>query len=203
MKIIGVLELQGNYALHHKTFSDLGISSKGVKLSKDLDNIEGLVIPGGESTTISLLLDSYNLRKPIKEFAKEYPIMGTCAGLIMMSTKIENDTKVKPLEILDVVVDRNAYGRQIMSSKESISFNLNNQTMCVDATLIRAPKIISSGNSVNIIAKIGGHPVAVMQGKHIGLSFHPELDGVTIFHEILYDSSSNFFWMNLEKVDAA
>ena len=203
MKIIGVLELQGNYALHHKTFSDLGISSKGVKLSKDLDNIEGLVIPGGESTTISLLLDSYNLRKPIKEFAKEYPIMGTCAGLIMMSTKIENDTKVKPLEILDVVVDRNAYGRQIMSSKESISFNLNNQTMCVDATLIRAPKIISSGNSVNIIAKIGGYPVAVIQGKHIGLSFHPELDGVTIFHEILYDSSSNFFGMNLEKIDAA
>ena len=203
MKIIGVLELQGNYALHHKTFSDLGISSKGVKLSKDLDNIEGLVIPGGESTTISLLLDSYNLRKPIKEFAKEYPIMGTCAGLIMMSTKIKNDTKVKPLEILDVVVDRNAYGRQIMSSKESISFNLNNQTMCVDATLIRAPKIISSGNSVNIIAKIGGYPVAVIQGKHIGLSFHPELDGVTIFHEILYDSSSNFFWMDLEKVDAA
>ena len=203
MKIIGVLELQGNYALHHKTFSDLGISSKGVKLSKDLDNVEGLVIPGGESTTISLLLDSYNLRKPIKEFAKEYPIMGTCAGLIMMSTKIENDTKVKPLEILDVVVDRNAYGRQIMSSKESISFNLNNQNMCVDATLIRAPKIISSGNSVNIIAKIGDYPVAVIQGKHIGLSFHPELDGVTIFHEILYDSSSNFFWMNLEKVDAA
>jgi len=203
VKIIGVLELQGNYALHHKTFSDLGISSKGVKLSKDLDNIEGLVIPGGESTTISLLLDSYNLRKPIKEFAKEYPIMGTCAGLIMMSTKIKNDTKVKPLEILDVVVDRNAYGRQIMSSKESISFNLNNQTMCVDATLIRAPKIISSGNSVNIIAKIGGYPVAVIQGKHIGLSFHPELDGVTIFHEILYDSSSNFFGMNLEKIDAA
>ena len=203
MKSIGVLELQGNYALHHKTFSDLGISSKGDKLSKDLDNVEGLVIPGGESTTISLLLDSYNLRKPIKEFAKEYPIMGTCAGLIMMSTKIENDTKVKPLEILDVVVDRNAYGRQIMSSKESISFNLNNQTMCVDATLIRAPKIISSGNSVNIIAKIGDYPVAVIQGKHIGLSFHPELDGVTIFHEILYDSSSNFFGMNLEKIDAA
>ena len=106
-------------------------------------------------------------------------------------------------KILDVVVDRNAYGRQIMSSKESISFNLNNQTMCVDATLIRAPKIISSGNSVNIIAKIGDYPVAVIQGKHIGLSFHPELDGVTIFHEILYDSSSNFFGMNLEKIDAA
>jgi len=203
VKNIGVLELQGNYALHHKIFSELGISSKGIKLSKDLNSVEGLVIPGGESTTISLLLDSYNLRKPIKEFAKEYPIMGTCAGLIMMSKKIQNETRVKPLKILDVVVDRNAYGRQIMSSKESISFNLNSQTICVDATLIRAPKIISSSSSVNIIAKIDDCPVAVMQGKHIGLSFHPELDGITIFHEILYDSSSNFFWMNLDKVDAA
>ena len=136
MKNIGVLELQGNYALHHKIFSDLGISSKGIKVSRDLDNVEGLVIPGGESTTISLLMDLYNLREPIKEFSQEYPIMGTCAGLIMMSAKIDNETKVKPLEILDVVIDRNAYGRQIMSRKEPISFNLNGQTMCIDATLI-------------------------------------------------------------------
>jgi len=75
--------------------------------------------------------------------------------------------------------------------------------MCIDATMIRAPKITSLGSSVNIIAKINGYPVAVVQGKHLGLSFHPELDGVTIFHEILYDSSSNFFWTNLDKVDAA
>ena len=203
MKNIGVLELQGNYALHHKIFSDLGISSKGIKVSRDLDNVEGLVIPGGESTTISLLIDLYNLREPIKEFSKEYPIMGTCAGLIMMSAKIDNETKVKPLEILDVVIDRNAYGRQIMSHKEPISFNLNGQTMCIDATLIRAPKITSLGSSVNIIAKINGYPVAVVQGKHLGLSFHPELDGVTIFHEILYNPSSDFFLMNLNKVDAA
>ena len=121
MTNIGVLELQGNYALHHKIFSDLGISSKGVKLPKDLDSVDGLVIPGGESTTMSLLLDTFRLRRPILDFAKENPIMGTCAGLIMMAKKIENESKVKPLEILDVTVNRNAYGRQIMSKKEPIS----------------------------------------------------------------------------------
>ena len=84
---VGVLELQGNYALHHNIFSDLGIRSKGVKLPKDLDSVDGLVIPGGESTTMSLLLDTFRLRKPIIDFAKENPIMGTCAGLIMMSKK--------------------------------------------------------------------------------------------------------------------
>ena len=154
MSNIGVLELQGNYALHHKIFSDLGISSKGVKTAKDLDNIDGLVIPGGESTTISLLLDSFDLRAPIKNFAKENPIMGTCAGLIMMSKSINGEKKVKPLEILDITVDRNAYGRQIMSSKEPVSFRLNNQKIEINATLIRAPKIISINDSVDVLVMI-------------------------------------------------
>ena len=127
MSKIGVLELQGNYDLHHRIFSDLGIRSVGIKTAKDLDNIDGLIIPGGESTTISLLLDSFDLRTPIKNFAKDNPILGTCAGLIMMSKSIKGEKKVIPLEILDIAVDRNAYGRQIMSSKKSISFKLKNQ----------------------------------------------------------------------------
>ena len=203
MSNIGVLELQGNYALHHKIFSDLGISSKGIKTAKDLDNIDGLVIPGGESTTISLLLDSFDLRMPIKNFAKENPIMGTCAGLIMMSKSINGEKKVKPLEILDITVDRNAYGRQIMSSKKPVSFRLNNQKIEINATLIRAPKIISINDSVNVLAMIDDFPAVVMQGRHLGLSFHPELDGVTIFHEILFNPSCKFYWPNLNKVNAA
>ena len=203
MSNIGVLELQGNYSLHHKIFSDLGISSKGIKTARDLDNIDGLVIPGGESTTISLLLDSFDLRIPIKNFAKENPIMGTCAGLIMMSKLIKGDKKVKPLEILDITVDRNAYGRQIMSSKEPISFKLDNQKIEINATLIRAPKIISINDSVDVLAMIDSSPAVVMQGRHLGLSFHPELDGVTIFHEILFNPSSKFYWSNLNKVNAA
>ena len=203
MSNIGVLELQGNYALHHKIFSDLGISSKGIKTARDLDNIDGLVIPGGESTTISLLLDSFDLRIPIKNFAKEKPIMGTCAGLIMMSKSINGEKKVKPLEILDITVDRNAYGRQIMSSKKPVSFRLNNQKIEINATLIRAPKIISINDSVDVLAKIDNSPAVVMQGRHLGLSFHPELDGITIFHEILFNPSCKFYWTNLNNVNAA
>ena len=200
---IGVLELQGNYSLHHKIFSDLGISSKGIKTARDLDNIDGLVIPGGESTTISLLLDSFDLRIPIKNFAKENPIMGTCAGLIMMSKSIKGDKKVTPLGILDIIVDRNAYGRQIMSCKEPVSFRLNNQKIEINATLIRAPKIISINDSVSVLATIDNFPAVVMEGKHLGLSFHPELDGITIFHEILFNPSCKFYWPNLNKVNAA
>ena len=203
MSNIGVLELQGNYALHHKIFSDLGISSIGIKSAKDLDNVDGLVIPGGESTTISLLLDTFDLRIPIKNFAKENPIMGTCAGLIMMSKSIKGDKKVRPLKILDITVDRNAYGRQIMSCKEPVSFRLNDQKIEMIATLIRAPKIISTNDSVNILAMIDSSPAVVMQGRHLGLSFHPELDGVTIFHEILFNPASKFYWPNLNKVNAA
>ena len=203
MSNIGVLELQGNYALHHKIFSDLGISSKGIKSAKDLDNVDGLVIPGGESTTISLLLDTFDLRIPIKNFAKENPIMGTCAGLIMMSKSIKGDKKVTPLGILDIIVDRNAYGRQIMSCKEPVSFRLNNQKIEINATLIRAPKIISINDSVNVLATIDNFPAVVMEGKHLGLSFHPELDGITIFHEILFNPSCKFHWPNLNKVNAA
>ena len=203
MSNIGVLELQGNYSLHHKIFSDLGISSKGIKTARDLDNIDGLVIPGGESTAISLLLDSFDLRIPIKNFAKENPIMGTCAGLIMMSKSIKGDKKVTPLGILDIIVDRNAYGRQIMSCKKPVSFRLNNQKIEINATLIRAPKIISISDAVNVLAMIDGSPAVVMQGRHLGLSFHPELDGVTIFHEILFNPSCKFHWSNLNKVNAA
>ena len=203
MSNIGILELQGNYALHHKIFSDLGISSKGIKTARDLDNIDGLVIPGGESTTISLLLDSFDLRIPIKNFAKENPIMGTCAGLIMMSKSIKGDKKVTPLGILDIIVDRNAYGRQIMSCKEPVSFRLNKQKIEINATLIRAPKIISINDSVNVLATIDNFPAVVMEGKHLGLSFHPELDGITIFHEILFNPSCKFYWPNLNKVNAA
>ena len=203
MSNIGVLELQGNYSLHHKIFSDLGISSKGIKSAKDLDNVDGLVIPGGESTTISLLLDTFDLRIPIKNFAKENPLMGTCAGLIMMSKSIKGDKKVRPLKILDITVDRNAYGRQIMSCKEPFSFRLNDQKIEMIATLIRAPKIISTNDSVNVLAMIDSSPAVVMQGRHLGLSFHPELDGVTIFHEILFNPSCKFHWSNLNKVNAA
>ena len=200
---IGVLELQGNYALHHKIFSDLGIRSKGVRLPKDLDGVDGLVIPGGESTTMSLLLDTYKLRAPIKDFAKNNSIMGTCAGLILMAKQIEYESKVVPLNILDITVNRNAYGRQVMSRKTPINLELNNELIPLNATLIRAPKITDLGKDIMVLAMLKNSPVAVFQGIHLGMSFHPELDGVSIFHELLFNPSSKYFWNNLNKVDAA
>ena len=200
---VGVLELQGNYALHHKIFSDLGIRSKGVKLPKHLDGVDGLVIPGGESTTMSLLLDTYKLRAPIKDFAKNNSIMGTCAGLIMMAKKIEFESKVVPLNILDITVNRNAYGRQVMSKKIPINLELNNEFIPLNGTLIRAPKITNLGKDVITLAMLENSPVAVFQGIHLGLSFHPELDGTSIFHELLFNPSSKYYWNNLNKVDAA
>ena len=109
--------MQGGFALHHNILSQLGIESVAVKSEGDLNLIDGLIIPGGESTTISLLVDSLGLRNSIINFSKEYPIMGTCAGLIMMASKV-SDTKVNPLGLLDISVDRNAYGRQIRSKIE-------------------------------------------------------------------------------------
>ena len=201
---IGVLELQGNFELHHKVLYDLGIGSKGVKCLDDFNCLDGLIIPGGESTTMSLLIDSFNLRDSILDFSEEKPVLGTCAGLILMSKNIENDVKVKPLGILDIVVNRNAYGRQIMSEKKHIEIHLNSHaSVDIKATLIRAPKITSMGKKVISMGKIDNTPVAVFDGKHIGLSFHPELDEISIFHEMLFDSSSKLFSNKFENFNAA
>ena len=201
---IGVLELQGNFELHHKVLYDLGIGSKGVKCLDDFNCLDGLIIPGGESTTMSLLIDSFNLRDSILDFSEEKPVLGTCAGLILMSKNIENDVKVKPLGILDVVVNRNAYGRQIMSEKKHIKIHLNSHaSVDIKATLIRAPKITSMGKKVISMGRIDNTPVAVFDGKHIGLSFHPELDEISIFHEMLFDSSSKLFSYKSENFNAA
>ena len=113
---IGVLELQGNFAMHHKIFQDIGINSISVKKPVDLNEIDGLVIPGGESTTISLLIDSYDMHEPLIDFGKHNPVLGTCAGLIMMANNVD-DKRVKPLRLVNINVERNAYGRQIKSVK--------------------------------------------------------------------------------------
>ena len=153
---------------------------------------------------MSLLIDSFNLRNSILDFSEEKPVLGTCAGLILMSKKIENDVKVKPLGILDIVVNRNAYGRQIMSEKKHIEIHPNPQaSIDIKGTLIRAPKITSMGKKVISMGKINNTPVAVFDGKHIGLSFHPELDGISIFHEMLFDSSSKLFSNKFENFNAA
>ena len=200
---VGVLELQGDFGLHHKILQELGYDSYSVKESADLESLDGLIIPGGESTTMSLLIDSFNLRKSILDFSKENPILGTCAGLILMAKVIEDESKVNPLGILDVGVSRNSYGRQIMSRKENIAIESDSKIFNMEVTLIRAPKILKINKNINVIAEIDNSPAAVFDGKHMGLSFHPELNGVTFFHEMLFSSQSALNFKNRESINAA
>jgi 5'-phosphate synthase pdxT subunit len=200
---VGILELQGNFELHHKILQELGYDSISVKESADLESLDGLIIPGGESTTMSLLIDSFNLRKSILDFSNENPILGTCAGLILMAKVIEDESRVNPLGILDVEVSRNSYGRQIMSRKENIVIESDSKIFDMEVTLIRAPKILKINKNINIIAEIENSPAAVFDGNHMGLSFHPELNGVTFFHEMLFSSKSTLNFKNSESINAA
>ena len=179
------------------------MSSLAVKSKYDLENLDGLIIPGGESTTISLLIDSFDLRNALIKFGETKPIMGTCAGLIMMAKKV-SDNRVKPLGFIDVEVDRNAYGRQIESRKVEIDYKLNsNICLTLPTTLIRAPKITFVDNSVSIIGKYNNSPVAIIQRHFLGLTFHPELNQVGIFHEILFNSKSSVYYKNVNLINEA
>ncbi|OUX30172.1 MAG: pyridoxal 5'-phosphate synthase glutaminase subunit PdxT [bacterium TMED264] len=193
---IGVLELQGGYALHHNLLRKIGLSSLSVKSSIELNESKGLIIPGGESTTISLLMKKYNLRESIIKFAKHNPVMGTCAGLIVMSKDVD-DERVEPLGLFDLSISRNAYGRQIDSSKKKIYFQYNQKkNIELHSTFIRAPKIKYIGENINIIAKQDDLPVAIFSRNLLGLSFHPEIDGIDIFHRMMFDKSSKFYYKN-------
>ena len=189
--------MQGNFSLHHRILSNIGINSSSVKLPSDLEGIDGLIIPGGESTTISLLIDSFKLRKPIKNFSKSKPVMGTCAGLILMAKNVL-DKKVTPLSLLDITIERNAYGKQVDSATKMVEFNFNpSLAIKLPATLIRAPKITKVSKKMNILGEINGSPVAVFSDMYLGLSFHPELNNIDVFHKILFDSESLVYYKNI------
>ena len=194
---IGVLELQGGYALHHNLLKKIGLSSLPVKSINDLKQSDGLIIPGGESTTLSLLMKKYNLGASIVKFSRHNPVLGTCAGLILMSKDVD-DERVDPLGLLELSVSRNAYGRQIHSSKKRICFKYNQaKKIEFDSTFIRAPKIKNIGENIDIVAKHENLPVAIFAKNLLGLSFHPEIDGIDIFHKMMFDKTSKFYFKNM------
>ena len=194
---IGVLELQGGYALHHNLLKKIGLNSLPVKSGDDLKQSNGLIIPGGESTTLSLLMTKYNLRESIIKFAKHNPVLGTCAGLILMSKDVD-DERVDPLGLFDLSISRNAYGRQIYSSKKRIFFQYDQaKEIELHSTFIRAPKINYIGENINIVARHGNLPVAIFSKNLLGLSFHPEIDGIDIFHKMMFDKTSKFYYKNV------
>ncbi len=182
---IGVLAVQGNYAMHSSILEQLGIEPILVRYPDELDFIEGLVIPGGETTTMTKLINRIGFFEPLKSFANDYPVLGTCAGLILMSEKVI-DSELKSLGLIDVQIERNGYGRQIYSNTIDVEFELNDMNYTMPASFIRAPKIVSYGKSVNVIAMYDDIPIIVENNKHLGISFHPELDNISILHEYVF-----------------
>lgn len=192
MKPVGLLTLQGDYEKHQQAFATLGVETFGVRRPGELDLVSSLVIPGGESTTLTRLMDSVGLRQPLLEFAADNPVMGTCAGLIMMSRALEgeelNDYGVAPLQLLDCRVQRNGFGRQIDSFTADVAIDvLDGGTDPFAAVFIRAPRIVEVGPEVDVVAQYNGEPVAVRSRNLLGLTFHPELTADGRIHQAFLD----------------
>tara|TARA_B100001175_G_scaffold16675_2_gene12675 strand:- start:5614 stop:6195 length:582 start_codon:yes stop_codon:yes gene_type:complete len=185
--VIGVLALQGNFDSHIKILKKINLKHKLVKTSDDLISVDGLIIPGGESTTITNLLRmNQKLVNGINELSKNKPILGSCAGLILMS-KESKDSRIHNFGFLDVITSRNAYGRQVHSFEAKINVKQRlNEVVDIEVLFIRAPKIDKINKDVEILATFQEEVVAVRQGMHIGISCHPELLNETLIHEICF-----------------
>jgi 5'-phosphate synthase pdxT subunit len=171
-KRVGVLALQGDFQAHMRALDRAGAEAVEVRSAADLETVEGLVIPGGESTTMVKLLEEEKLLDPLREFGRRRPIFGTCAGAILLATDVANSPQAS-LGLMDMQVERNAYGRQL----DSRIAHLNPQGMDggVEAVFIRAPIIRRVGKEARVLASYEGDPVLVEQGRHLAATFHPEL----------------------------
>lgn len=181
---IGVMALQGDFERHHHQLVLLGLDVTLVRLPVDLEHIDGLIIPGGESTTMNNLIDRFGLRQPLKDFATTKPVWGTCAGMIMLAKEIvENQAGVKPLGMMDIDVIRNGYGRQVFSFVEKVKTRFNGDEVELKAAFIRAPIIKRVGPAVTIHATYQGSPVLVSEKNLMASSFHTELNDDTTLLE--------------------
>jgi 5'-phosphate synthase pdxT subunit len=170
--VIGVLALQGGFAAHARMLRELGAGVREVRVPADLAGLDGLVIPGGESTTMTLGIEREALAEPLRSFGK--PIFGTCAGLIMLDRD--------HLGLMDIEARRNAFGRQVRSFEADLEIaGLAGPPL--RAVFIRAPWIAAHGDGVEILAEVDGHAVAARQGSLLAVAFHPELGGDTRLHE--------------------
>ena len=182
---IGVLAIQGDFDAHRRRLEELGAEVVLVRKPEELDEVEGLIIPGGESGAFLRILGEDGMKK-LRDFVRVKPTFGTCAGAIMLAKEITNPAQVG-LGALDVRIRRNAYGRQIDSSIREGKFG----DAPVEMVFIRAPKIEKLGAGVEVIATEGDDPVAVRQGKIMAATFHPELSQDTRIHQAFLDLVSN------------
>jgi pyridoxal 5'-phosphate synthase pdxT subunit len=178
---IGILALQGAVAEHKKALTSLDVEAVEVRLPRELENVDALVIPGGESTTISKLLAIYELSGPLKKRIEQgFPVLGTCAGMILLARDIV-DSDIEGLGVMDISVRRNAYGRQIDSFENELEIPVLGRDL-FPGVFIRAPIVESVKRGVQVLSKVDGSPVAVKQGKMLACTFHPELTEDLRFH---------------------
>lgn len=180
---VGILALQGAFAKHEAVVSSLGATALQVRTPEELQRCDGLIIPGGESSTIFKQMQFIKLTDPLLVFAATKPIFGTCAGMIVMSKEIIGGPPTTPLGLLDIVVERNAYGRQVDSFSTELEVSLPHKKKVISAFFIRAPKVAWCGPEVNILARYLEEPVLVQQGHHLASSFHSELTTDASLHE--------------------
>ncbi len=187
---IGVLALQGDVREHVNTLKQLSCEVVEVRKASDLENLKGLVLPGGESTTISKLMDIFSVREPIKTFvAAGNAVFGTCAGMITLASEvIDSASGQQSLGLMDISVRRNAFGSQLDSFEEVISFD----GASLNVAFIRAPIVERVGESVQILSELSdGTVVAVRQGNMLATSFHPEITGESFVHEYFLKMASS------------
>lgn len=190
---IGVLALQGAFDEHIKMLELLGVTAVDVRLPEQLADLDGLIIPGGESTTIGKLARWFGLMEPLQQFAQEKALWGTCAGMIFMAKEISRGSAGRDqplLGVMDIEVERNAFGRQVDSFEIDLDVPaLNNgEVKPFPAVFIRAPRLLAAKGEANVIATLpDGTAVAAQQGKWLVTSFHPELTGDGRFHRYFLD----------------
>ena len=181
---IGVLAVQGDFLEHRQALGRLGIDAPEIRLPHQLNEIDGLIIPGGESTTIVQLIDIYGFRDALRQRSDEgMAIWGTCAGMIVIADRL-TDKRPEPLRLMDIEVSRNAFGRQVDSFEADIEFE-DIDGAPFHCVFIRAPVVNSVGESVKVLATLDdGRPVAVRQGNMLATAFHPELTNDPRIHEL-------------------
>jgi 5'-phosphate synthase pdxT subunit len=183
LQIVGILALQGDFEAHAKIVRRLGAEPREVRVPADLDGLDALIIPGGESTTMTLGIEREQLGEPLRKLiAGGTPVLGTCAGMIMLDSD--------HLDLLDIRTRRNAFGRQVRSFEADLTVD------GVDggpfhAIFIRAPWVTEIGDGVEVLAEVDGHPVAVRERNMIAVAFHPELSGETRLHRMLLDGTGS------------
>jgi len=184
---IGVLALQGAFAAHVDRLQSIGVDARVVRLSADLEELDGLVLPGGESTTMSNLLRTYDLVEPLRRFVSSgRPVLGTCAGMILLAERIlDGRSDQIAFASCGIVVRRNGYGRQVDSFETAI--DVTGLDRPFPAIFIRAPRIEQTSDDVEVLARHDGDPVLVREGNVLAASFHPELTNDDRIHRIFAD----------------